>query len=124
MMKQSQSFRIVLSEAGSSPTQQLELFALLNLGMIQALASGVVSAAEAVRHFYHADNCLYVRKQLRNREANAIMSRGVQLPDLFESLSTEEAQREFCHELETMRSLCLKLLGNGRSSGVAERATA
>lgn len=89
-----------------------------------SLASGVVSATEAVQYFYHAENCLYARKQLRNREANAIMSRGVQLPDLFESLSTEEAQREFYHELEIMRSLCLKLLEKGRSPDVAERATA
>jgi hypothetical protein len=29
-----------------------------------------------------------------------IMSRGVQLPDLFEALSAEEAHREFQHELE------------------------
>lgn len=123
-MKQSQTFHIVLSGASGSLPQQLELFALLNLGMIQSLASGVVSATEAVQHFYHAENCLYARKQLRNREANAIMSRGVQLPDLFESLSTEEAQREFYHELETMRSLCLKLLEKGRSPDVAERATA
>ena len=29
-----------------------------------------------------------------------VMSRGVQLPDLFESLPAEEAQREFLHELK------------------------
>jgi hypothetical protein len=34
----------------------------------------------------------------------------VQLPDLFESLEAEEAQREFFHELEKIRGLCLKLL--------------
>ncbi len=33
------------------------------------------------------------------------MSLGVQLPDLFEWLPAEEAQREFYHELETLRSL-------------------
>ena len=87
----------------------------MNLGVVQSLASGVLSATEAVQHFYNADNCLYARKRLRNREANAIMSHGVQLPDPFDSLSPEEAQREFCHELETMRSLCLKLLEKGRS---------
>ena len=40
------------------------------------------------------------------------MSRGLQLPDLFDCLPTEEAQREFLHELEIIRSLCLKLLEN------------
>ena len=42
--------------------------------------------------------------------ANSIMSHGVQLPDLFDCLSTGEAQREFLHELEIIRSLSLKLL--------------
>ena len=78
-MKQRHPFRIVLSETSGSPLQQLELFGLLNLGLVQSLASGVLSPTEAVQRFYHADNCLYVRKQLRNREANAIMSHGVQL---------------------------------------------
>ena len=38
------------------------------------------------------------------------MSRGVQLPDLFDSLPPLVAQREFQHELAKMRSLCLSLL--------------
>jgi hypothetical protein len=123
-MGQSYQLRSVLSEASGDPSQQLELFALVNLGLVQSLASGVLSATEAVQHFYNADNCLFVRTHFRSQEANAIMSHGVQLPDLFDCLSPEEAQREFCHELETMRSLCLKLLEKGRSSGVGDRATA
>ena len=124
-MKESYPSRIVFSDPGVSPNmaQQLELFALLNLGMVKSLASGVLSATEAIQRFYHADNCLYVQKHLRNRDANAIMSRGVQLPDLFDCLSAEEAQREFFHELETIRSLCLKLLEKVQSS-VTDRATA
>ena len=125
-MKQSYPFRIVLSDTSSGPglAQQLELFALLNLGMVQSLVSGILSATEAIQRFYHADNCLYVRKHLRNREANAVMSHGVQLPDLFDSLPAEEAQREFLHELEMMRSLGLKLLEKVRSLDVVDRATA
>jgi hypothetical protein len=123
-MRQNYQLGSVLSDANGDPPRQLELFALVNLGLVQSLVSGVLSATEAVQHFYNADNCLYVRKHLRAREANAIMSHGVQLPDLFDSLSPEEAQREFCHELETMRSLCLKLLEKGRSSRVGDRATA
>ncbi len=122
-MRQDHPFCIVLSDASGSPTQQLELFALLNLGIAQSLASGVLSATEAIQRFYHADNCLYVQKHLRSKEASAIMSHGVQLPDLFDCLPAEEAQREFFHELETIRSLCLQLLEKGRSFGVASRAT-
>lgn len=123
-MKQSDPSRVILSQVSGSPTKQLELFALLNLGIVQSLTSGALSATEAVARFYHADNCLYVRKHLRNPKANAIMSHGVQLPDLFDCLPPEQAQREFYHELETIRALCLKLLEKRRSSGAADRATA
>jgi hypothetical protein len=86
------------------------LFALLNLGIVESLANGLLSAADAVRLFFHAENCLFVRKKLRDKTADEIMSRGVQLPDLFEALPADEAQREFQHELASMHSLCLKLL--------------
>jgi hypothetical protein len=102
----------------------LELFAFLNLGLVQSLASGVLSPTEAVQRFYHADNCLYVRKRLRTREANEIMSHGVQLPDLFDCLPAEDAQREFYHELETMRALCLKLLEKKWTPRTTGRAAA
>ena len=122
-MKQSSPFRIALSEASSSPAEQLKYFALLNLGLVESLLSGVLSASEAIQRFYHADNCLYVRKHLRSKEANVIMSHGAQLPDLFEVLPAEEAQREFYHELEAIRALCLKLLGKERAVSVRPRAT-
>ncbi|MCP4629285.1 MAG: hypothetical protein GY850_38140 [bacterium] len=121
-MKQINPFRVVLSDASLDRTEQLEHFALLNLGMVESLVSGVLSAKDAIQRFYYADNCLYVRKHLRNNQANAIMSRGVQLPDIFDCLPTEEAQREFLYELEMIRSLCLKLLEKGRSRRVANRA--
>jgi hypothetical protein len=38
------------------------------------------------------------------------MSRGVQLPDIFDALPPEAAQQEFLKELALIRSLCLKLL--------------
>ena len=123
-MRQKQSFRIALSEANGSLTQQLELFALVNLGFVQSLASGILSPADAIHRFYHADNCLYVRKHFRDKDANTIMSRGVQLPDLFESLPAQEAQREFNRELETIRSLCLKLMAKKQVTNALRRATA
>ena len=94
-MRKIHRFRVVLSDASWGQTQKLELFALLNLGIVQSLSSGVLNATEAIQRFYHADNCLYVRKHLKNNQANAIMSHGVQLPDLFDCLLAEEAQREF-----------------------------
>ena len=97
---------------------------MLNLGLVQSLASGVLSPTEAVERFYHAENCLYVQKHFRQKAAKAIMSHGVQLPDLFECLPVEEAQREFYRELETIRSLCLQLLERRRSSNVTARAAA
>jgi hypothetical protein len=123
-MKQRHPSRMLLSDVPGNPAQQLELFALVNLGLVQSLASGILSPDEAVKRFYHADNCLYVQRHFRRREANTIMSHGVQLPDLFECLPPEEARREFYHELETIRGLCLKLLGEKRSRGLSDREVA
>ncbi len=110
---------ITLSEANGGQREQLELFALVNLGLAQSLASGVLSVTEAIQRFYHADNCLYVRKQLRSKDADAIMSHGVQLPDLFDALSPDEARREFYHELEKIRLLCLTILEKTHAARVA-----
>ena len=123
-MKRLQSANIVLSKLSGSPSQTLELFALVNLGLIQSLASGVLTPTEAISRFYHAENCLYVKSHYRQKEAQDIMSRGVQLADLFESLSPEEAQREFYRELEIMRSTCLRILGKGRPRRDPHRAAA
>jgi len=120
-MKKKNPFRINLSDSTASREEQLHSFAILNLGLVQSLSSGVVSAEEALRIFYNAENCLYVKKKLRNREANEVMSRGVQLADLFEMLPVEKASREFFHELEAIRSLCLRLLERQRSSPPTEQ---
>jgi hypothetical protein len=124
VMKQNNKPRINLSELGGDPVQQLRFFALLNLGIIQSLAGGVMSASEAIQLFYNADNCLYVKKHLRNKQANAIMSHGVQLHDIFEALSNKEASREFFHELEAIRSLCMNILTEKRSAKIAGRIAA
>ena len=104
----------VLGVSGKLRAEHLALFALINLGIVESLTNGVVSAADALRIFYHADNCLFVRKELRAKAADEIMSRGVQLPDLFETLPTAQAQREFHRELAKLRTLCLRLLGSRR----------
>ena len=109
-MNDSMDLRALLATPARTTSQSTALFALLNLGIIESLANGLLSAADVLRLFYHADNCLFVRKKLRDKTADEIMSRGVQLADLFETLPTDEAQREFQHELAILRHLCLKLL--------------
>jgi hypothetical protein len=100
----------LLGDTDRPRAQQSALFALLCLGIIDSLTNGLLGATDALRLFFHADNCLFVRKELRDKLADTIMSHGVQLPDLFDFLPPEETHREFQRELAAMRSLCLKLL--------------
>lgn len=88
----------------------LGTFVLLNLGFIELLRSGAIDPDEGVVRFYHARNLVYVRRQLKNSVCDEIMSRGAQLPDLFEALSRRAARRKLTTELDRMRKLCLKLL--------------
>jgi hypothetical protein len=113
-MKNGMDLETLLTASEKTPGQQLALFALLNLGIIESLANGLLSASDALRIFFNAENCLFVRKHVRDKIADKVMSHGVQLPDLFDALPTEEAHREFQHELATMRALCLKLLEEKR----------
>jgi hypothetical protein len=50
-MRKNGQFRIVLAGLSGDQQQPLRYFALLNLGMVQSLASGIMSAAEAVQLF-------------------------------------------------------------------------
>jgi hypothetical protein len=109
-MKDEMRLEHILSETGGDDAQRSTLFALLGLGIIESLSNGVVSASDAVGLFFNADNCLYVRKNISDKSADRFMGHGVQLPDLFDALSPDEAYREFQHELSAMRSLALALL--------------
>jgi hypothetical protein len=106
----------LLSGTGFSRSEQVLLFALINLGIVESLTSGLVSASDSRQHFFHADNCLFVRKQLRAKVADEIMSHGVQLADLFDVLPADQAQREFTSELARLRNLSLQLLRQKRSA--------
>ena len=112
-MKDSINLQVLLSQANNRH-QQVASFALLCLGIIESLTSGLMRVTDALGLFFHAENCLFVRKHLKEKIADQIMSHGVQLPDLFDALPAEEAQREFQRELKTMYSLCLKLLEDKR----------
>jgi hypothetical protein len=120
-MNQTESPEIVLSAIEGDRGQQLRFFALLNLGVVESLSAGALGPGEAIRLIYNADNCLYVRKHLKNKDADAVMSHGVQLPDLFECLSPEAAAREFLRELQAIRSLSLALLNRVPSNGHLRR---
>jgi hypothetical protein len=113
-MKYDYNLDALISAASQHRAARLAIFAVVNLGFVELLANGLMSAAEAVRRFYNVENCLFVRKVLKDKTADRVMSHGVQLPDLFDVLPSEEAQREFLHELATMKSLCLELLERER----------
>jgi len=102
----------LLGRAPTTDRQALEAFAVFNLGLIESLRSGTINADDGVVRFYNAANCLYVRRKMKNSVCDEIMSRGVQLPDLFDALSPAAARRQFAVELNAMGGLCLKLLRN------------
>ena len=106
----------LLAAVSQDRADRLAFFAFINLGFIESLTNGMIGAEEAVRSFYFADNCLFVREVLKDKTADRIMSHGVQLPDLSDSLPAEKAQREFLHELATMKSLCLQLMEGRRQA--------
>ena len=100
----------LLSGVGGNADRTLGMFAVLNLGIVEMLASGALNSADATRLFFNAENCLYVRKKLRDKIADEIMSHGVELQDLFAAMPAAESQQEFQRELQSIRSLCLQLL--------------
>ncbi len=104
----------LLSQA--HPRRRVASFALLCLGAIESLVSGAIRASDAIRLLFHADNCLFVREHLPHDAADEVMSRGVQLPDLFDALPAEEAQQEYQRELAAMHTLCLKLIEDRESA--------
>ncbi len=104
----------LLASAGDDRSGRLTLFAIIALGVIEALAGDSLSATAALTAFFTADNCLYVRKSLKAKLAHRVMGHGVQFADLFGALPTEEAQREYLHELAAMKSLCARLIEGRR----------
>jgi hypothetical protein len=113
-MNEPVDLQALLTRARGRSNGRLALFALINLGLLDSLADGLLSPEQAVRVFYNYQNCLFVRQRVRGRAASEIMGRGVQLPDLFEALPTGEARREFQRELNRMRALCLGILRQKR----------
>ncbi len=110
-MKHIINLQILLSQT-TDKDQQITAFALLCLGIIDSLINDLINGTEALRVFFHAENCMFVQKNLKEKIADQIMSHGVQLPDLFDTIPAEEAQREYQQELAKLHSLCMKLIEN------------
>lgn len=108
------SLRTVLSDPEKGAEQKLALFAWINLGIVESLTTGHLTPIDAVQLFFNGENCLLVRQELADENADAIMSRGVQLPDVFDVLPANEAQQELQRELLTIRTLCLNILEHRR----------
>ncbi|MCI0684578.1 MAG: hypothetical protein L0Y71_20905 [Gemmataceae bacterium] len=113
-MKQRIQLDELLAESRMPRSRRLALFAFVCLGVLDSLARGVIDSHGAVRLFFHADNGLFVRRQLRSKAADRIMSHGVQLSDLVDVLPPDKARRETAKEIEAMRDLCWKLLESKR----------
>lgn len=123
-MKKKNTVGFDLSRLSGDSSQKLEIFALVSLGLVQSLTSGLLTPSEAIERFFNQRNCSYVSRELKSKAANEIMSRGVQLADLFETLKPREARREFAIELSAIRSWSLDLLGKCRQRRERNRAAA
>ena|SRR5689334_21729891 len=100
----------LLDESGRTRAQKLAALATVNLGVVEALSNGAMQPDDATAAFFNAENCLWVHRRLKSSAADEIMSRGVQLGDLFEALPPSKAKIEFAKELKTIRRLCVSLL--------------
>jgi len=89
-------------------------FAVLALGVIDAIELGLLDTESAVRFFFHADNAMFVRRDLKDKLADDVMARGLQLSDLFTVLDPVLANRAFRVEIEKMRSACRTLIGRAK----------
>jgi hypothetical protein len=105
---------VLESQQEKSDRRPLTLFALLNFGLVESVEKKLIHPKDAVGFFYHADNCLFVKRHFLHKIAGQIMSYGVQLGDWFEILPKKIAQREYRNELDVIRNLCLKILGQQR----------
>jgi hypothetical protein len=106
--------RSLLANGEGKSQSRLALFAWLNLGIVESLTKGVLAPVEAVQIFFNADNCQFVRQELAEETADEIMSRGVQLADIFEAVASDKANQEFQNELAIIRSLSLDILQHER----------
>lgn len=113
-MNKAMNFSTVLTAAGEAPANQIELFALLTLGIVESLENRLLSPAEAITVFFNADNCRFVRERLPDKSADEVMGRGVQLPDLLDAIPPSDSPQELRNEIAVIRRLCLGMLESHR----------
>jgi hypothetical protein len=103
--------------SGLERPQKLAVFAGLNLAMLASIDSKGRALADVTAGFYNAANCLYVKRSIKHKNADELMSRGVQLLDLFAILPRRRAEAELKSEKNAMRAICYKLLAiDGRQA--------
>jgi hypothetical protein len=102
--------KTLLDQSGRTRNQKVAALATLMLGVVEALSRDALDPTGATVALFNAENCIYVHRQLKNSAADEIMSRGVQLTDLFDILPPGKAKAEFAKELEAMRRLSVGLL--------------
>ena len=108
------NLKSLLSAPGRTLEQKLAFFAWLNLGIVESLTKGLLTPEDAVIIFFNGDNCIFVQRTLKEENAQEIMSRGVQLIDLFAALPRKRAHQELQKELKRMRALSLGILEQKR----------
>ena len=111
-------------EVASDVEGRRRTFALLNLGIVESLTEGTLTPGDAIRYFFNGENCLFVQEKLRDKTADEIMGRGVQLQDLFDILPKRAARQAFQRELQTIRALCSRLLQAKSTRRMARHAAA
>lgn len=104
----------LLGTAPGMLAERTEVFALIVLGLLDSLESGVLGCSEVVPLFFHAANCRFVEIHLQCADTIEVMGRGSQLPDLYDALDSTEADRELAVEITAMRARCLAMLADGR----------
>lgn len=91
-------------------SRQAEVFALLALGVLDAFEGGALSPDSARKRFFNGANCPYTHRALNRPDVEEVMSRGAELPDLFDALSLDDATHEAQEEIAAMRAACLRIL--------------
>src|SRR5437016_2151615 len=69
MMTQRIDLRTLL---GNASDDRLALFAWLNLGIVKSLTKSILKPEDAVRIFFHGDNCLFVKTEFGEETAEKI----------------------------------------------------
>lgn len=108
------NLRTMIPSPGTDLSGARAAFALIALGVIETIELGLLDTESAIPFFFHADNALFVRKEMRDKLAADVIGRGLQLSDLFTVLEPADANRALREQLAAMRAACRSLLGKAK----------